>query len=66
MHDRYGARAGHQNDTFLEAALMERDFLQRLAPHASQVGGLIFEFPESTVRAKEDPTVFLSRLDTFL
>jgi uncharacterized protein YecE (DUF72 family) len=66
MHDRYGARAGQPNESFLDADLLQREFLDRLAPHAKQVGMLVFEFPESTVRAKEDPTAFLERLDKFL
>ena len=43
-HDRYGAAAGQENPTFLNAALFEDSFLRLLDPYRSQVAVLIFEF----------------------
>jgi uncharacterized protein YecE (DUF72 family) len=41
---RYGALAGLENPTFLDAALFEQAFLKVLEPWREQVGVLIFEF----------------------
>lgn len=61
-HARYGARAGTANEHFLNAALLERAFLQHLESHREQVGVLIFEF--GTFSKSEFPSVreFLARL----
>ena len=57
-HERYGARGGAENESFLNAELFERMFARPLEPHAGRVGALIFEFgtlPEKTLRRR--PTV---------
>ncbi len=43
-HPRYGLRAGKKNDQFLDCPLLERAFLQLLAPYQMRVPLLIFEF----------------------
>lgn len=64
MHPRYGAQAGLENHTFLDAELFGQSFLGPLAPYRLQVGVLIFEF--NSLRAKGDATEFVSKLDPFL
>jgi hypothetical protein len=44
VHPRYGALAGLENPTFLDAALLEEAFLHPLEPYRKQAGVLIFEF----------------------
>jgi uncharacterized protein YecE (DUF72 family) len=44
VHPRYGALAGRENPTFLDAALFEQAFLRALEPYRKQTGVLIFEF----------------------
>lgn len=43
-HARYGARAGLNNQSFLDAHLFEAAFLRPLAPYRSRVAAVIFEF----------------------
>ena len=43
-HDRYGPRAGRENEHFLDANTFGRFFIDRLEPHRHKVGPLIFEF----------------------
>jgi uncharacterized protein YecE (DUF72 family) len=66
VHPRYGALAGLENPTFLDADLFEQGFLKMIEPWRRQVGVLIFEF--GTFRQKSFETVaqFTARLDGFL
>jgi uncharacterized protein YecE (DUF72 family) len=66
VHPRYGALAGLENPTFLDADLFEQAFLKMIEPWRRQVGVLIFEF--GTFRQKSFETVgqFAARLDAFL
>jgi uncharacterized protein YecE (DUF72 family) len=66
VHPRYGALAGLENPTFLDAGLFEQAFLKTIEPWRRQVGVLIFEF--GTFRQKTFETVgqFAARLDAFL
>jgi uncharacterized protein YecE (DUF72 family) len=66
VHPRYGALAGLENPTFLDAGLFEQAFLKMIEPWRRQVGVLIFEF--GTFRQKSFETVgqFTARLDAFL
>ena len=66
VHPRYGALAGLENPTFLDADLFEQAFLKTIEPWRRQVGVLIFEF--GTFRQKSFETVgqFAARLDAFL
>lgn len=43
-HARYGARAGHENESFLDAGLFADLFLAELEPYRAKVGPIIFEF----------------------
>ena len=43
-HDRYGARAGQGNSSFLDARVLRSQFLDPLAPYRHRVAALIFEF----------------------
>ncbi len=63
VHPRYGALAGRENPTFLDAALLEQNFLRALEPHRGQTGVLIFEF--GTMRDITPPE-FIRMLEPFL
>jgi uncharacterized protein YecE (DUF72 family) len=66
-HERYGARRGEENPTFLDAAHAEREviapFLQGLGAKA---GPLVFQFPPMDVQALGGPSAFADRLHAFL
>jgi uncharacterized protein YecE (DUF72 family) len=66
VHPRYGALAGLENPTFLDAGLFEQAFLRAMEPWREQVGVLIFEF--GTMRQKTFAAVrdFVRALDAFL
>lgn len=61
-HDRYGARAGMDNDAFLNADILASAFLEPLERYRSRIAALIFEFGSMAQSAPE----FLARLDPFL
>lgn len=63
VHPRYGAVAGRENPTFLDAALLEQSFIRALEPWRKQVGVLIFEFGALRDRTSAD---FVKALDGFL
>ena len=63
VHPRYGALAGRENPTFLDAALLEQSLLRALEPYRKQTGVLIFEF--GTMRGV-NPAEFIRLLDPFL
>lgn len=63
VHPRYGALAGRDNPTFLDATLLEQSFIRALEPYRKQTGVLIFEF--GAVRNKT-LSEFLTALDRFL
>jgi uncharacterized protein YecE (DUF72 family) len=63
VHPRYGALAGRENPTFLDAELLEQAFIRALEPYRKQTGVLIFEF--GALRNKTLPE-FLKALDQFL
>lgn len=64
--DRFGRRAGSDNENFLNAKLFTDAFLGPLSPHRQKTGVLIFEFsafhPAHFPRLRD----FLTPLDTFL
>ena len=66
LHPRYGALAGLENPTFLDADLFGQAFLKIIEPWRGRVGVVIFEF--GTFRQKSFETVgqFAARLDAFL
>ena len=49
---RHGVHAGHTNSSFLDAELLQREFLDMLTPHRHQVGALIFEFGRFSIRRR--------------
>jgi hypothetical protein len=66
MHPRYGALAGLDNPTFLDATLFEQAFLRVIEPWRQQVGVLIFEFGAFGRRSFADAAEFVKALDPFL
>jgi uncharacterized protein YecE (DUF72 family) len=65
-HARYGAQAGRQNESFLDAELLKASFLRPLWRHRDKASVLIFEFgsfPRNTFGGAGE---FLERLDPFL
>jgi uncharacterized protein YecE (DUF72 family) len=66
VHPRYGATAGLENHTFLNADLFIQAFLGPLAPHRAQVGVVIFEFNALRAKGTETAAEFVGRLDPFL
>jgi uncharacterized protein YecE (DUF72 family) len=65
-HPRYGARAGDDNSTFLDAALFKSAFLDLLSPYGPRVATLIFEFGSFARQCYPDVGAFLRELDPFL
>jgi len=65
-HDRYGAAAGQENPTFLNAALLEDSFLRLLEPYRPQVAVLILEFGAFGRGSYDRPGRFFEDLDKFL
>ena len=67
MHDRYGARRGEENPSFLDPAYA-RDAV--VAPMieglASKAGALLLQFPPQDVQALGGPAGFADRLHAFL
>jgi uncharacterized protein YecE (DUF72 family) len=61
-HARYGPRAGQANESYLNAELLKAMFLEPLAPYASRIPVLIFEFGARSVSPKQ----FVDALDPFL
>ena len=61
-HARYGPRAGSRNEAYLNADALAALFLEPLAPYASRISTLIFEFGTR----KTGPIEFIYRLDAFL
>jgi len=65
MHERYGARAGLENESFLSATVVEEMLLKPLEPYQDRVAALIFEFG-TFPRHVLGVDAFLERLDGFL
>ena len=65
-HPRYGAERGKPNAHFLDADLLQRDFLDRLRPYRGQIGYLVFEFPQFHRPTADSNARFLEQLDQFL
>ncbi len=62
-HERYGARGGSPNETFLSAHVFTQLFAQALQPYRGRVATLIFEFGAFAKLHREE---FQERLRTFL
>ncbi len=65
-HPRYGARAGDDNSSFLDAALFQSAFLDLLAPYQPRIATLILEFGSFAKQCYPDVGAFLDELDPFL
>lgn len=65
-HARYGARAGMNNESFLDAALFKEAFLEPLRPYRTQVAVCMFEFGSFAKKDFATLDGFLTRLDPFL
>jgi uncharacterized protein YecE (DUF72 family) len=65
-HARYGAQAGLENPTFLDARLFLDAFIRPLIPYRAQTGVLIFEFGTFANRSFAGLPQFLEALDPFL
>jgi len=67
LHERYGARRGEDNPTFLDPAYA-RDAV--VAPFVeglgSKAGPLLFQFPPQDIQALGGPSAFADRLHAFL
>lgn len=66
QHPRYGALAGLDNPSFLDAHLLKEAFLDPLDPHQDKVAALIFEFGALSRRAMPSAAEFVEQLDPFL
>jgi len=66
MQDRYGPRAGSANQSFLNAELLDRMFLEPLRPFRAQIPVLIFEFGAFSRQDYAHLREFLESLDRFL
>jgi uncharacterized protein YecE (DUF72 family) len=65
-HPRYGALAGRENESYLDAGVLKDMFLRPLWPHRDKTALLIFEFGAFSRRAFEEPAQFLDCLAPFL
>lgn len=65
-HPRYGARAGDDNSSFLDAPLFQSAFLDLLAPYQPRIAVLILEFGHLPKQCFADTGAFLETLDPFL
>ncbi len=66
VHPRYGALAGLDNPTFLDAQLFTQAFLGPLNAYREQVGVVIFEFNSVRAKGVETAAEFTAKLDPFL
>ena len=65
-HPRYGAQAGRENPSFLDAGVFEEMFVRPLLPHRPKTALLIFEFGAFGPRSFHETSEFADRLDPFL
>jgi len=65
-HPRYGPQAGHDNEAFLDGAMLREMFLRPLLPYHEKTAVLIFEFGTFGQKSFADVGEFLERLDPFL
>jgi uncharacterized protein YecE (DUF72 family) len=67
LHERYGARRGEENPTFLDPAYARDAVVAPLVEGlGSKAGPLIFQFPPQDVQALGGPARFADRLHAFL
>ncbi len=63
---RYGAQAGTENESFLNAGMFREMFARPLLPYADKTALLIFEFGTFSKKTFEEPAQFLEKLAPFL
>jgi len=66
LHPRYGARAGENNPSFLDALLLRNAFLDLLEPYREQIAVLVFEFGTFGKQTYREAGNFVAELDPFL
>ena len=66
IHARYGARAGFDNESFLNSQLLEQGLLKPLEAFRARIPLLIFEFGAFPRRTFESAAQFVTLLDPFL
>lgn len=66
VHPRYGARAGYDNESFLNSELLENGFLRPLEAFRDRVPLLLFEFGAFRRPSITRPADFVKLLDPFL
>lgn len=67
LHERYGARRGEQNPTFLDPAYARDAVVGPLVEGlGAKAGPLVFQFPPQDIQALGGPTAFADRLHAFL
>jgi uncharacterized protein YecE (DUF72 family) len=65
-HARYGAQAGADNESFLDAGVLKDSLLRQLAPYRDRTALLIFEFGAFSKKTFSNASEFLERLDPFV
>ncbi|HLJ50917.1 MAG TPA: DUF72 domain-containing protein [Bryobacteraceae bacterium] len=65
-HPRYGAQAGLDNPSFLDAAIFQANFLDLLRPYRDRIAVLIFEFGTFPKYTYPHVAEFIADLDPFL
>ncbi|WP_051670654.1 DUF72 domain-containing protein [Bryobacter aggregatus] len=65
-HARYGARAGYENENFLNADLLQKAFLDSLEPYKDRVSVLIFEFGTMSKAVMPGVDAFIRQINRFL
>lgn len=65
-HPRYGARAGEDNASFLDATLFQSLFLDSLSPYQPRIATVILEFGSFAKQCYPDAHAFVQVLDPFL
>jgi uncharacterized protein YecE (DUF72 family) len=66
MQARYGARAGQENKTFLDADAFNSAFLEPLQPYLDRIGLFLFEFGTFSKTSYAEPKAFCDDLNRFL
>lgn len=65
-HARYGSRAGHPNERFLDATHFNRAFTRLLEPYRNHIGVLMFEFGAFGSEEFPNASDFIESLERFI
>ena len=63
---RYGARAGQENPSFLDAELFQSGFIERLSSYLDRIGVFLIEFGTVSKATYPEPKAFCDDLNDFL